>query len=397
MRHFFDLLKKIIRTGIGRVRFLMAAVGLGIAMLLILIAAQVHTNFNELLHGTKNANESTDFLVINKIITNATSGNAKANAFSNTELGELKSQPFVQAFGYVTSNQYKVMADMPALNFSSLLFFEAMPDEFIDVKDASWGWKEGQTELPIILPNDFLNLYNFGFALGQGAPQVSQETVKTITSIKINVYNDVTGESFVGKVAGFSDRITTVLVPESFMNWANKKYGNGSTEQPSRVIIKTKDPSNPAFVKFLDDHGYSTNKEKLRFSRYRQIVNIITSAVGFFGLVLLLFALLVFSMFIQLVVEACKYEIQLLITLGTAPKQLQRYLMKQFVPMYFIIGIASFILVAALQWWASAQLSKHQMFVSAWPGFMTIAATIIVLLLVYVVNAWNVRKYINRH
>ncbi|UYQ92921.1 ABC transporter permease [Chitinophaga horti] len=397
MRQFFDLLKKIIRTGIGRVRFLMAGIGLGIAMLLLLIAAQVHTDFNELLYGTRNANESMDFLVINKKITNATSGNEKANAFTAAELADLKQQPFVQTYAPITANQYKVMADMPALGVSSMLFFESMPDEFIDVKVDSWKWTEGSSEVPIILPTNFLDLYNFGFALGQGSPQISEETVKNIASIRINVYNGVNGDIFTGRVAGFSDRITTILVPESFMRWANAKYGTEKEKAPSRIIVKTKDPSNPAFVKYLADHGFSTDKEKQRFSRYRGIVNIITSAVGFFGLVLLLFALLVFSMFIQLVVESCKYEIQLLITLGASPKQLRRYLMKQFVPMYFTIGLCSFLLVAALQWWASTVLAGKMMYISPWPGVMTIASTVIILLLVYLVNAWNVRKYIQQH
>jgi hypothetical protein len=397
MRPFFDLLKKIIRTGIGRVRFLMAGIGLGVAMLLLLIAAQVHTDFNELLYGTRNANESMDFLVINKKITNTTAGNEKANSFAPEELADIKKQSFVQTFAPITANQYKVMADMPALGVSSMLFFESMPDEFIDVKVDDWKWQEGQRDVPIILPTNFLDLYNFGFALGQGSPQISEETVKNIASIRINIYNGVEGDIFTGRVAGFSDRITTILVPDSFMRWANAKYGTEKDKAPSRIIVKTKDPSNPAFVKYLGDHGYSTDKEKQRFSKYRGIVNIITSAVGFFGLVLLLFALLVFSMFIQLVVESCKYEIRLLITLGASPKQLRQYLMKQFMPLYLVTGVCSFILVAALQWWAALLLKSKMMYISPYPGLMTIASTVIILLLVYIVNAWNVRKYIHQH
>lgn len=397
MRPLFDLLKKIIRTGVGRVRFLMAGIGLGVAMLLLLIAAQVHTDFNELLYGTRNANESMDFLVINKKITNATAGNEKANSFAPEELADIKKQSFVQTFAPITANQYKVMADMPALGVSSMLFFESMPDEFIDVKVDDWKWQEGQRDVPIILPTNFLDLYNFGFALGQGSPQISEETVKNIASIRINIYNGVEGDIFTGRVAGFSDRITTILVPDSFMRWANAKYGTEKDKAPSRIIVKTKDPSNPAFVKYLDDHGYSADKEKQRFSKYRGIVNIITSAVGFFGLVLLLFALLVFSMFIQLVVASCKYEIRLLITLGASPKQLRQYLMKQFMPLYLVTGVCSFIFVSVLQWWAASVLKSKMMYISPYPGLMTVASTLIILLLVYIVNAWNVRKYIHQH
>ena len=45
---------------------------------------------------------------------------------------------------------------------------------------------------------------------------------------------------------------------------------------------------------------------------------------------MLLFALLIFTLFIQLTIASCKEEIALLVTLGAAPKQLQQFLMKQF-------------------------------------------------------------------
>jgi cell division protein FtsX len=179
------------------------------------------------------------------------------------------------------------------------------------------------------------------------------------------------------------------------MNWANQKYGAGEAAGTTRVIVKTPDPSNPKLVKFLDDNGYTTNLDKLKFSKTRVIVQTIVSVVGFFGLVLLFFALLVFSMFIQLVIAGSKEEIQLLVTLGAAPQQLQRYLLKQFVPLYVIIGVISLALVTACQYAASIALSKHQMLVDPWPGAGVLAAIVLIMLLVYLVNWLTVKKYVN--
>jgi cell division protein FtsX len=72
--------------------------------------------------------------------------------------------------------------------------------------------------------------------------------------------------------------------------------------------------------------------EKTRFSRIRKIVNGVVAVTGSIGLVLLLFGLLVFSLFIQLTIASCKTDIELLQTLGTSPKQLERFLLKQFLP-----------------------------------------------------------------
>ncbi|WP_349315579.1 FtsX-like permease family protein [Chitinophaga sp. MM2321] len=396
MRPFFELLKKIIQTGVGKSRFLMASVGLGIAMLLILVAIQVHTNFNQLLYGAKNQNETADFLVINKKITNATMGQTGKSAFTPEEIAAIQQQPFVQAFGLITSSQYRVVVQAPGdLHFATDMFFESVPDSFIDVKDEDWKWHPGDRTIPIILPSDFLNLYNFGFSLSQDLPQISQETVKALP-LQVNISNNAVSEQYIGHVVGFSDRISSFLVPASFMEWANEKYSDTKVTTTSRLIIKTPDPSSPVLVKFLDDHGYTTNMDKLKFSKTRMIVQTIVSVIGFFGLILLLFAMLVFSMFIQLIIASCKKEIQLLVTLGTAPQQLQRYLLKQFVPLYIIIGLVSLVVVTGLQYWAAMVLAKHEMIVTPWPGLPVFAGVVLILGLVYAVNRYTVNAYVNR-
>ncbi|SEK85507.1 FtsX-like permease family protein [Chitinophaga rupis] len=395
MRPFFQLLKKIIQTGIGKSRLLMATAGLGIAMVLLLIAIQAHTNFNQLLYGRQNQNESADFLVVNKKITNAMMGQSDKSMFTAEELQTIKQQSFVEAAGYITSSQFKVTAAAPGeLQFYTDMFFESVPDSFIDVKNEEWKWQEGDGVIPIILPNDFLNLYNFGFALSQDLPQVSQETVKNLP-VKITVSRGLLSSQFTGHIVGFSDRISSFLVPAAFMDWANNRYGNGKAAAPSRIVIKTSDPANPALVKFLDDHGYTTNQDKIKYSKTKLIVQTIVSVIGFFGIVLLLFALLVFSMFIQLIIASCKKEIQLLVMLGTAPAQLRRYLLRQFVPLYVVTGIVAVLLVAVLQWVAARALAAHEMVVSPWPGIGMWIAAVVVLLLVYFVNNRTIRKYLD--
>ncbi len=390
---FYQILKKIIRTGVGKGRFWMAAIGLGIAMLLILVALQVHRNFNELLYSKKNENERADFLVINKRVTNAMMGNPALTTFTPQEIKDLSSQAFVDGFHEITAAEFNVKLVADQLGFTTEMFFEAVPDSFIDVKSADWKWQAGQQEVPVIVPSNFLNMFNFGFALGNNIPQFSEETVKSL-SPGVVISQGLRTASFRGRIVGFSDRISTVLVPMSFMEWANSVYGTGVTKAPSRVIVKTKDPSDPVLAAYLQDHGYATDEEKTRYSKVRVIVQTIVSIVGFFGIVLLMFALLVFSMFIQLVIASCKKEIRLLITLGTAPRQLQRYLLKQFVPLYVVIGLLALAVVAGLQWWASGLLAKHKMYVSALPGLTALIATAVVLLLVYIVNLRAVRKHI---
>ncbi|HEX3024641.1 MAG TPA: FtsX-like permease family protein, partial [Chitinophagaceae bacterium] len=211
---------------------------------------------------------------------------------------------------------------------------------------------------------------------------------------KVNINTDKSVVTTNGRIVGFSDRISSLLVPQEFMDWANKNFANTQNTKPSRVVIRTKDPGNPLLAQYLRDNGLTTDADKIRFSKYRQIVNAIVNVSWITGAVMLLFALLVFTLFIQLTIASCKEEIQLLITLGASPKQLQRFLMKQFFPSNIIIIFISLIAITALQFEVHQLLQQQNIFVSTLTSVYTFATAFIILLVLWFVNYQTIHKYI---
>jgi hypothetical protein len=388
-----QLLKKIIRTGVGRARFVMASVGLTIAMLLILSAVQIQADYNELLYGKTNQDSIANFLVISKVI----NGNERDNSLSEQEIQKLKQQPFVEDIGRLTASRFKISAQSPSENFPFYtdIFFESVPDQFIDVQSKDWTWQQGSSFIPMIIPNQFLDMYNFGFAPSQNLVQLTQGMVMALPVI-INIQYRGQAVKFMGKVVGFSDRISSVLVPQNFLSWANQQFGTQAETKPSRVVIKTNDPGDPALVKYLKENNFVTDADKTRFSKYRQIVNTIVSASWITGAVMLLFALLVFSLFIQLTIASTKQEINLLVTLGTSPKQLQRFLIKQFLPANILITVVCAVVVAVLQYFLQAYFQTQNMNVSPWISYYTIIAAFIILIVLWIVNRSTINKYIRQ-
>ena len=386
-----QILKKIIRTGVGKWRFIAAGAGLSIALLLILSAVQIQVNYHELLYGSGNQDSIANFLVINKKI----DGNSLTNTLSAQDIQQLKSQPFVQSIGQLTSSRFKVSAQSPSERFPFYtdLFFESVPNEFIDVQSTDWTWKEGSANIPLIIPNQFLDLYNFGFAPSQNLVQLTQSMVMALPVV-INIHHNGQVIPFTGRVVGFSDRISSVLVPQNFLDWANKQYGSHQAGETSRVVIQTKDPGNPALVQYLKENKLVTDADKTRFSKYRQIVNAIVSASWITGAIMLLFALLVLSLFIQLTISSTKKEIGLLITLGASPKQLQQFLLRQFLPGNLIITILSLLVITALQFWVQKLLANQNMNVSPWISVYTIMAALAIILVLWFVNIRTIKKYV---
>jgi hypothetical protein len=369
----------------------MAAVGLSIAMLLILSAVQIQANYNQLLYGKNNQDSVANFLVINKVI----DGNKRDNSLSSDELLKLQQQPFIEQVGELTASRFKVSAQSPSENFPFYtdLFFESVPDEFIDVKTRDWVWQQGSTFIPMIIPSQFLDLYNFGFAPSQNLMQLTQSMVMALPVV-INIHHKQGVARFTGKVVGFSDRISSVLVPQNFLTWANKQFGTQAETKPSRVVIKTKDPGSPQLVKYLREHELVTDADKTRFSKYRQIVNTIVGVSWVTGAVMLLFALLVFSLFIQLTVASTKNEITLLVTLGTSPKQLERFLLKQFLPLNIGITLICLMVVMLLQYLMQLFLQQQNMSVSPFISGYTFFTAVVIILVLWLVNRTSIKRYI---
>lgn len=387
------LLKKLIRSGAGRKRFFMAATGLSVAMLLILAAVQIQANYNDLLHSKSNQDSVANFLVLNKILNDQNLG---ATALSDAEVADLKQQSFVESVGLLTPSRFKasIQSASDRFPFFTDIAFESVPGDFIDVTSKDWKWDENSSYVPIIAPNMFLDFYNFQFSFSQNLPQLTQPVVKMII-FKINLYGPNGLVTFNGRVVGFSDRISSLLVPPEFMNWGNSQFGKNQDVKPSRVIIRTKDPGNPLLVQYLKTKGLSTDADKTRFSRYRQVVEVVVKISWATGVIMLLFALLIFTLFIQLTIASCKEEIILLITLGTSPKQLRRFLMKQFFPVNIVIISLSLLIISGLQLFIHDKLLQQNIFVNRFPSIYTLITALLVLLIIWFVNRVSISSYIS--
>jgi cell division protein FtsX len=240
----------------------------------------------------------------------------------------------------------------------------------------------------------FLDMYNFGFATSQDLPQLTQELVKNLP-VQINIKTSLGRINYYGKVVGFSDRISSVLVPQPFMEWANAKFGSTQNAKPSRIVIRTKDPGNPALTAYLKKNGLTTDADKTRFSKYRKVVDFIVNLSWITGAVMLLFALLIFTLFIQLTIASCKDEIVLLVTLGAAPSQLQQFLMKQFFPPNIIISVIVLVIIALLQFLLQQFLQSQGIYVSPLISVFTVCTAFVILLVLWWVNKQAISKYIN--
>ncbi len=265
-----------------------------------------------------------DYIIATKKISALGNFAGKSSHFSKEEIKELETQPFTKSVGAFTPSLFKVSAGLgmqeAGIHLSTEMFFESVPDEYVDVSLDKWHFDENTTVIPIIIPRNYLNLYNFGFAQSRSLPKLS-EGLMSLIQMDIMMRGNGRVEQYKGNIVGFSNRLNTILVPQSFMNWANHAFAPREEAPPSRLIIEVKNPTDAAIAQYFQKKNYDTEGDNLDAGKTTYFLRLITGIVIGVGLFIsiLSFYILMLSIFLLLQKNSTKLENLLLI--GYSPNR----------------------------------------------------------------------------
>ena len=266
-----------------------------------------------------------DFVIVSKKVSTLGTLVGKSSTFSTGDVAEIEEQPFTKSVGRFLPSQFKVSAGMgmQGIRMSTDMFFESVPDEFVDVKLDKWTFDPSSDVVPIIIPRTYLNLYNFGFAQSRNLPQLS-EGVMGMVNLDIRIMGNGQVKQLKGNIVGFSNRLNTILVPETFMNWANATYGTGQKAEPSRLIVEVNNPTDERIAKFFQQKGYETEGNSLDAGKASWFLKVVIGIVLSVGLLIsvLSFYILILSIYLLLQKNSTKLENLLLI--GYSPARVAR-------------------------------------------------------------------------
>ncbi|CAN5358993.1 hypothetical protein BH09BAC2_BH09BAC2_21830 [soil metagenome] len=386
-------IQRLLTTDKGNFSKWFSYIGLAIGVLLLLSSVQMFININNLLKANSTRKNGYDFVSVTKVITNENMG--KDNTFKANELSEMNSNPAIETTAPLLSNQFRVKASAGnIIPFSTDLFLESIKDEFIDTVPPTFKWQPGDATVPIIFSSDFLEMYNV-FAPSQDLPQLSDKTISAV-NINLECYGPNGVQTFKGNIIALSDRINSILVPESFMSWANQTLGGVNNVSPSRIYIKTKDANNPAFLSYLDQKDYHLNKEKTKFGRIKKLLQNVVTGLGIFGILVIILALMLFSFYLQLMIAKSKQKLQLLLTIGYSPDWLSKTVARTWIPVYITIVITAIILTSVLNY-AFVQLSiAERNNLPIYPHWSVLLLGVVLLFLSIVANHQLVKKELSR-
>lgn len=293
-----------------------------------------------------------DFVIVSKKVSTLGTLVGKSSTFSAGDIAEIEEQPFTKNVGSFLPSQFKVSAGMgmQGIRMSTDMFFESVPNEFVDVKLDKWTFDPASGIVPIIIPRNYLNLYNFGFAQSRNLPQLS-EGVMGMVNLDIRIMGNGQVKQLKGNIVGFSNRLNTILVPETFMSWANAAYGTGQKAEPSRLIVEVNNPTDERIAKFFQQKGYETEGNSLDAGKASWFLKVVIGIVLSVGLLIsvLSFYILILSIYLLLQKNSTKLENLLLIGYSPArvarPYQLLTILLNLVV---LVLGVVVVMLVRSL-------------------------------------------------
>ena len=384
------MLKKLFQKNRNPYQIVGAAIGAFLGLFLLLLALQIYFDFQKILRGSSDGD---NYITINKPVSIANTFLGKS-VFSEANIKELENESNAintEGVGIFTANRFKVGASSKMMGFYTELFFESIPEPFIDVQDSKFRWYEGQNEIPIIMSKDYLALYNFGFALSQGLPQFTPSTISQV-SVDITIRGRGREQVFAGRIIGFSERINSILVPERFMKFANDNFGDQPDIGASRLLLKVKNPYDKKLTNFLEEKGYEISSGRLIGGRLTTILNAVISSVFVIGFLLMILSVIVFILNYQLIISKSAPDIRLLLQIGYRPSQitsvLRGSLMKLLGSVFFIIIIALIFTRYILLNWMESQGFELNI-----PYHVIIILTgIALMLLITTINFFNIKK-----
>jgi hypothetical protein len=199
------------------------------------------------------------------------------------------------------------------------MFVESVADEFLDVDPALWSASVDGSVLPIVIPRTYLNFYNYGFAAARGTPQLGEELF-SLVPLDFAIRGREGRRSYKGRIVGLSDRMNTILVPDDFLEEANRRFAVEEAKRPTRVIVQAGSEASKELMEFIDDKDYVVDGGSEESVRLLAVVRTVISIVVALGLLVSSLAFFLLLISILLLIEKNRYKNDTLHQLGYPDK-----------------------------------------------------------------------------
>jgi hypothetical protein len=417
----------------------LASLGCLLGSFLLLFAVQLYTDSQTMI-GEKEQGSS--FFTLNKKVQGGLLLNLSTNnkSFTQDEIEQIKQIEGVEDLGSFSRNHFPLTIHVwPAgkIGLGSAaradLFFEAIPNRFLDQIPDGWDWEENDSIVPIIVPKFYLDLWNFGLAPSR--PEYPALSLEAASSMPVEIWiGEDQSSKMIGRFVAFSKRINSVLVPQLFLEWANRTFadepnqkyffvwkngeitsppmsftdlknlaessldklvvspieepakqilfqslsGNQSEDnQTARLIVQVKDSEAQIFSDTISRVGYETNREMPQSGWIHQIASFLTWGTGGLGALLSILSIGTFTSSFKLMIAQSSGVARDLTHLGFSEKQISWIFFQKFSKLFGLIWVVSLLFCFAIKEIVQSQIKPYGLATSDGLSWITLLLAIL--------------------
>lgn len=384
------MISKLLFQGQNKKQLLIASLGLFLGILFLLISIHYWVKIQEI--GKEGEVLGTNTLIVQKKVSNSSSLKLSKTDFSLNEILKIKSESFIKNVAPIKSNNFNVSfqtSDPLVPYFRSDIFIQALDKEFLDIKIKNWTWDSEIDEVPMIMPREFLVMLNT-FMSAKGIPQVSDELAKEI-KFQFKIWNKNKVKYFNVRIVGFTNEVSSVLVPMEFMDFSAANFGGEESQKVTQVIIQGKEGEFGLVEKLLIKRGLEPKKSQLIVGRLKSVVQTLFIVVLIIALTTLLLSSLILIQFLQLLVSRNSYNIQTLIRIGFDHKKMIKLFVKYLVLFFAAVSFFTILVFGLVKFSIDGLFQKGGLYLSDSFSFLSLFILFFVFLL-FVISVYRTAK-----
>jgi ABC-type antimicrobial peptide transport system permease subunit len=247
----------------------------------------------------------------------------------------------------------------------------------------------GEKFVPMIMPRDFLVMLNT-FMNASGIPQVSDDLAMKL-KFRLRISDGQQEEWVNTRIIGFTNEISSILVPENFMEYATKKYAKGDPGKITQVMVAGKEGQFGKLEKYMNDHGLESKNSQVVVSRLKSIVGTLFAVIFVISIVAVFASGLVLIQYMQLLMTHNKYEVRTLLRLGQHPKIVVRSFFFYFIKVFGSILLLGFALFLILKYFVDEIFQTGGIYLNQSISFVSILSSLLTFF-IFAITSYRTAK-----
>jgi hypothetical protein len=384
------MLNKLLFKNQDKKQLLIAIIGAFMGITFLITSIHYIVKVNDFGNGSDVFGPNT--IIVQKKVTNSSSLNLTKTDFSKNELVKMRRESFIEEVQPVISNNFDVSfetSDPLVPYFRTDVFVQTVDQKFLDVKTNKWHWKEGDEYVPMIMPREFLVMLNT-FMSASGIPQISDDLVKEV-KFKFKIWNKDGEERVNARIIGFTNEVSSLLVPSSFLQYGNDKYSDGTEQKITQIIVSGKESEFGLVEDLLNKKGLETKNSQMIVGRLKSVVGTLFLVVFGISIIAVLASGLVLIQYMQLLMSRNSYEVRTLLRIGYNPKDIIKSFFVYFIKVFGFIAALGLVLFFIFKYFLDEMFASGGLYIDTNLAYISVVSLLIAYLL-FIIASYRTAK-----